>query len=145
MVKYLEETDLKDLAGDALILLINLFDEKTVQVASTAFSQKLIDSLAYLVDENTRYAVVSILVCVLPYYEKSQPSNNIILDEFIRLERQDFYREMLVYLANRPKSYRLDKCMQCIKCIMTNERSAELFNTNDIELIWDIGLRELEN
>jgi hypothetical protein len=27
MVKYLEETELEDLSGDALILLVNIFDD----------------------------------------------------------------------------------------------------------------------
>jgi len=37
LVKYLESTDLKDLAGDAFILLVNLFDEKTIQSATPEF------------------------------------------------------------------------------------------------------------
>jgi hypothetical protein len=37
LVKYLEQTELKDLAGDAFILLVNLFDEKSIQSATPEF------------------------------------------------------------------------------------------------------------
>jgi len=84
LVKYLESTELKDLAGDAFILLVNLFDDKTVKCATIPFIKKLIDSIPYIVDENTVYALISILVCVMPYFEKTTPHSNIILDEFIR-------------------------------------------------------------
>ena len=86
-MKYLETTDLKDLAGDALILLINLFDDKTLKVASNEFVKKLIDSIPFIVDENTVHAVISILVCVLPYMEKHQEYDNVVMDEFMRPER----------------------------------------------------------
>ena len=38
IVKYLEATKLEDLSGDALILLVNVFDERTVAVASDEFT-----------------------------------------------------------------------------------------------------------
>ncbi len=38
LVKYLEETDLKDLSGDALILLVNIFDDQSVNAASDTFT-----------------------------------------------------------------------------------------------------------
>jgi len=34
LVNYLEKTDLEDLAGDAFILLVNIFDEKSVKEAT---------------------------------------------------------------------------------------------------------------
>lgn len=37
LVKYLEQTELQDLAGDAFILLVNLFDEKSIQSATPEF------------------------------------------------------------------------------------------------------------
>lgn len=64
----METTDLKDLAGDGFILLVNLFDDNTVKVATPEFVQKLIDSIEFIVDKDTVHAVVSILVCVLPYF-----------------------------------------------------------------------------
>lgn len=79
----METTDLKDLAGDAFILLVNLFDDKTVKVATPTFVQKLIDSIEFIVDDDTVYALVSILVCVLPYFEKTRPGQNPILDAFV--------------------------------------------------------------
>ena len=38
LVSYLENTELKDLAGDALILLVNIFDDNSVKVASNKFT-----------------------------------------------------------------------------------------------------------
>jgi hypothetical protein len=71
LVKYLEQTELKDIAGDAFILLVNLFNDKTVKCATTSFVQKIIDSIPFIVDESTLHALISILVCVLPYFEKT--------------------------------------------------------------------------
>jgi len=36
-VNYLEKTELEDLAGDAFILLVNVFDEKSVKEATQGF------------------------------------------------------------------------------------------------------------
>lgn len=69
----MESTELKDLAGDAFILLVNLFDDRTVKVATPEFAKKLIDSIEFIVDEDTVHAIISILVCILPYFEKTRP------------------------------------------------------------------------
>lgn len=122
---------------------MNLFDDKTVKVASPEFVQKIIDSIPFIVDENTVYALISILVCVLPYFEKTQPHDNLILNEFIKQEREDFYKDKLLYLTNRGSMYRLDKCMHSIGCLLTNHNSEHFFNQNDLDLLVDIGLREL--
>ena len=66
----METTELKDLAGDAFILLVNLFDDKTVKVATPEFVKKLIDSLEFIVDDNTVNALISILVILCAAYEK---------------------------------------------------------------------------
>lgn len=143
MIRYLEETDLKDLAGDALVLLINVFDDRTVKEASDAFVEKLIHSLTFIVDEGTLLAVISILICILPYMEKNQAHNNIILKEFIRPDREDFYKGQIMQLTNQGSAYRMDKCMQSIAVIMQNSDSEHFFNVNDIDLIVDIGIRAL--
>lgn len=80
---------MKDLAGDAFILLINVFDESSVKVASPTFVQKLIDSIQFIVDEDTLNALISILVVCLPYFHKQDPNNNMILAEFNKPEKQD--------------------------------------------------------
>jgi len=132
---------MKDLAGDAFILLVNLFDDKTVKVATPEFAKKLIDSIQYIVDEDTVHALISILVCVLPYFEKVRPGQNIILDEFIRDE--EFFNRKLLYLMNRGSMYRLDKIMHTIACIMTNSASEKFFNENDIDTILRQGCAQL--
>ena len=38
LIRYLESTELKDLAGDALILLVNIFDDSSVKVISNEFT-----------------------------------------------------------------------------------------------------------
>ena len=98
-------------------------------------------SIEFIVDENTVNALISILVCVLPYFEKTRSYDNIILNEFIRLE--DFYKDKLLYLTNRGSMYRLDKCMHSIACILKNSKSEEFFNSNDLDMIVSIALREL--
>jgi len=143
LVKYLESTELKDLAGDAFILLVNLFDEKSIESATPEFVQKLIDSIPFIVDENTLNALLSILVCVMPFFEKTMSYNNIVLNEFITQEKEDFYKDKLLYLTNRGSMYRLDKCMQTIGVLLSNYKSERFFNENDIDIIVSVGLREL--
>lgn len=53
LVRYLEETELEDLSGDALILLVNIFDDQSVHAVSDTFTQRLIDAMAFVVDEST--------------------------------------------------------------------------------------------
>lgn len=79
LVTYLENTDLKDLAGDAFILLINVFDDSSVKEATPNFIKKLIDASVYIVDEDTLNALISILVVCLPHFQKIDPDSNIIL------------------------------------------------------------------
>jgi len=37
LVRYIETTDLKDMAGDAYIMLVNIFDDQSVKAASPTF------------------------------------------------------------------------------------------------------------
>ena len=60
LVKYLEETELEDLSGDALILLVNIFDDQSVAAVSDTFTKRLIDAMPYVIDESTQYALISI-------------------------------------------------------------------------------------
>jgi hypothetical protein len=80
---------------------------------------------------------------VLPYYEKEMPHNNIILNEFTLPEREDYYKDKLLYLTNRGSMYRLDKCMQSISCLLQNNKTEKYFNENDLDILVTIGLREL--
>ena len=70
LVTYLENTELKDLAGDAFILLINIFDEdSTPSLISNAFVEKLMTSLEFIEDDSTLNSLISILVCLVPVFE----------------------------------------------------------------------------
>ena len=71
LVEYLTNTELKDLAGDAIILLVNIFDDNSVKAINNQFTQKLIDAMPYVVDEPTVEALVSIFTIICPYYEKT--------------------------------------------------------------------------
>ena len=138
----MEETELKDLAGDALILLVNIFDDTSVKVISNKFTTKLIDSMPFIVDEPTIDALVSIFTIICPYYEKVQPDDNLLIEEF-KGERCEFYKQKLLYLANRGSAYRLDKAMQTVYVLLTNAKTVEFFNENDIDIIIECALREL--
>ena len=133
---------MKDLAGDALIMLVNIFDDHSVKVISNKFTQKLIDSMPFIVDEPTQDALVSIFTVICPYYEKVQPEDNLMIEEFIG-ERCEYYKQKLMYLANRGAAYRLDKAMQTVHVLLTNAKTLEFFNENDIDIIIECGMREL--
>ena len=90
--------------------------------------------------------LISILVCLLPVFEKKSddPSNidlNPILKEFVT--REDLYREKLLHLTNRGTIYRLDKCCKTINIMLSKEEIGNrYFNINDLDLLMDILLRE---
>ena len=48
-----------------------------------------------------------------------------------------------MYLANQGSAYRLDKAMQTINVLMSNETTLNFFNENEIDIIVGCGLREL--
>ena len=48
-----------------------------------------------------------------------------------------------MYLANQGSAYRLDKAMQTINILMSNESTLGFFNENEIDIIVGCGLREL--
>ena len=110
------------MAGDAFILLINIFDENTTpQYISNEFVAKLTSSLEFIQDESTLHSLISILVCLLPVFEKksSDPDDidqNPILKEFVT--KEDLYREKLLYLTNRGSLYRLDKCCKTLNIML---------------------------
>ena len=114
IIKYLEKTNLEELAGDAFILLINVFDDNThSNLITEDFVNKITSSLEFINDENTLHSLVSILVCLLPIFEtrSADPANiqlNPILKDFV--EKEVFYRENLIYITNRGTLFRLDKC-----------------------------------
>jgi len=112
--------------------------------ASDAFTQKLIDAMPFVVDESTEHALISIFTVLLPYYEKTQPDNNLIIKEF--LAKEQTYKEKLLYLTIRGSMYRLDKQMETLTVLFTNEQTkGKFFSDNDFGLIVDCCLRELES
>ena len=143
IVKYLETTDLKDLSGDALILLVNVFDERTVAAASLEFTQKLIDAMDGIVEDTMLDAMVSIFCVLMPYLEKTKPENNIVLNTFISDEQ--FYKSKIIYLANKGSMYRLEKILQTVAIMMQHPKTKEnYFTENDYDVLVDLCLRELE-
>ena len=85
IVRYLEHTKLEELAGDAFLLLINVFDETTTpELISDNFVKKLTSSLEYISDESTLHSLISILACLCPHYEKKSPDpSNIELNPIL--------------------------------------------------------------
>ena len=97
--------------------------------------------MPHIVDKDTEIAVVSIIVCVFPFFDKTTPYDNVILKDF--LDHENYYKDKLLNLGIRGSMYRLDKCMQTIGCLIKNSETENYFNHNDIGIIIDIGLREL--
>jgi len=72
IIQYLEMTDIKDLAGDAFVLLVNVFNDQSIDKASEKFLKRLIESMNFITDDSTLNALVSILVILCSAYEKKQ-------------------------------------------------------------------------
>ena len=71
------------MAGDALILLVNIFDDASVKVITNKFTQKLIEAIPHIIDDSTQEAMVAIFAVICPYYEKVQPDDNLIMVELV--------------------------------------------------------------
>jgi len=56
------------------------------------------------------------------------------------MDKEDFYREKLLYLSNRGNIFRFDKCLECLNIIMKKEVSKDYFNINDMNMMIDICL-----
>ena len=99
--------------------------------------------MPFVVDEPTVEALISIFTIICPYYEKVQPEDNIILKEFTG-EKEDFYKKQIIHMVNRGSSYRLDKAMETVIVLMTNEMTkTNYLNETDIDSIVNVALREL--
>ena len=70
IIQYLENTELKDMAGDAFVLLVNVFNDSTLERMSDKFVRQLIQALEFITDDNTINALVSILVVLCAVYER---------------------------------------------------------------------------
>ena len=89
LLNYMEEIKLEDMAGDAFILLINIFDEDTTpELMTVGFLDKLTGSLEHIEDEGTLHSLVSILVCLAPVFEAASETKNVednpVLQEFVK-------------------------------------------------------------
>jgi len=58
------------MAGDAFILLVNVFNDSTIDFVSEKFIKQLISALEFITDINTQNALVSILVVICAAHEK---------------------------------------------------------------------------
>ena len=88
LIRYMEETELQNLTSEAFILIVNIFDENSVKDATPAFVQKIIDALPFIVDEGTMNALISILVCVCPTFERRAPESNPVTAEFTNSDKE---------------------------------------------------------
>jgi len=69
--------------------------------------------MEYIEDDATLNSLISILVCIMPVLEKKNEDQdgvdgNPILKIFV--EKEEIYREKLIYLTNRGSEYGMDKC-----------------------------------
>jgi Protein of unknown function (DUF2013) len=156
IIQYLESTELKDMAGDAFVLLVNVFNDQSIDKMSDKFVKQMIDSMEFITDESTTNALISILVVLCAAYEKKiqkqmawgiyegkkTPIINLAYLEFI--QNESYYREKLLHLTNRSNRYRFDKCLETISIILSKEESKDFFNNNDLNILLDICLREIQ-
>ena len=83
-MSYLTTTELKDLCGDAFILLINIYNDETFPpLVTDKFVTTLAASLPFIEDDGVLHGLLSILVCLLPVFEERNPGNNPVLKEFL--------------------------------------------------------------
>jgi hypothetical protein len=57
-------------AGDAFILLINIFNNSTIDLVTEKFIQQLVTAIDHITDEDTQNALVGILIMMCAAYEK---------------------------------------------------------------------------
>ena len=81
IVKYLENTEIENMAGDAFVLLINVFNEDTVDSVSVIFLQKIVTSMNFINDEQTLNALVSILVMLCAAIDKKLKKEGKTVEE----------------------------------------------------------------
>lgn len=143
LIKYMEDTELQNLSSEAFILIVNIFDDNSVNDATPEFVAKIIQALPFIVDDGTMDALISILVCVCPTFERRDPANNPVIAEFTNEDKEAFYKKKLLFLTNRGSVYRLEKCMETLHVLLHNPKSVEMFNENDIDFIVDVAIREL--
>ena len=146
---------MKDVAGDAFVLLVNVFNDQSIDKMSDKFVRQLIDSMEHITDEHTTNALISILVILCCAYErkaqkqaqwgtfegKRTPIVNLAFQEFV--QHEGYYREKLLHLTNRGNRYRFDKCLEAISIVLAKE--ADFFNINDLNVLLDICLREIQS
>jgi Protein of unknown function (DUF2013) len=144
------------MAGDAFVLLVNVFNDQTIDKMSDEFVLQLIKTMDFITDEHTLNALISILVILCAAYEKKiakqlawgsyegskVPIVNLAYQEFV--DNESFYREKLLHLTNRGNRYRFDKCLETISILLAKERSHDFFNSNDLNVLLDICLREIQ-
>lgn len=69
IIKYLEETPLESLAGDAFICFVNVFDDITcADYITPKLVDKLFKALDYIEDDSTLNSLLSILMCLFPVF-----------------------------------------------------------------------------
>ena len=104
-----------------------------------------------ITDDDTLYSLISILVCLVPIYQKkssdaSDITKNPVLADFTSEVNGNIYREKVIEITNKGAFYRLDKCCETINIILNNESMVadQYFNINDLNALIDILLREAQ-
>ena len=70
IVKYLEGTEMENMAGDAFVLLVNVISNDTVNYVTDKFLQKLIASMDHINNEQTLDALIGVLVALCADIDK---------------------------------------------------------------------------
>ena len=67
MVDYIISIDLKELTGDALIILVNIFDDQSVSAATEPFLRKIMEAMPFITEEAMLNAIIGLLTIILPH------------------------------------------------------------------------------
>jgi len=142
IVKYFSKTDPKNLEGDGLLLLIEIFDQdKFKEIATEDFVSSLFTALEYLKEEKVFYGIVNILITISACYE--DPSKNLVLHFCHTHKYKRYFAEATLLLLNKGKSTFLDRTLKFVHEVFRFDKTRdEFFYSNDLNSLIDIVIRE---
>lgn len=145
IAKYLSITETKNLEGDGILLLIEIFDSnKFKDVADKQFVNALFNSLEYLKDEKVVLAVVYILISISNQY--TDPEENIVLQFCITHQYKRYFAECTLLLLNKGSASYLDKILLFVSAALHYEKTRnEFIYDNDLKELTSIAIREFTN
>jgi len=93
-------------------------------------------------------AMISMCTILFPHLEAVRHTEkgngkNQIMEKFCEPEYTNFFKDKILYLCNRGGLFRMDKAMETAGILLNHKDCPDFFNENDIDLLVDVGIREL--